>query len=72
MRFWLRKGVDGFRVDVVWHLIKDAQFRDNPVNPHYVAGQPLSSTVTWKVALWVGSCQILAAVFPGLECGAGV
>src|SRR3978361_1978541 len=24
MRFWLRKGVDGFRVDVIWHLIKDA------------------------------------------------
>ena len=23
-RFWLRKGVDGFRVDVIWHLIKDA------------------------------------------------
>src|SRR3954468_16309122 len=30
MRFWLRKGVDGFRVDVIWHLIKDASFRDNP------------------------------------------
>ena len=26
MRFWLRKGVDGFRVDVIWHLIKDADF----------------------------------------------
>src|SRR3954468_24316580 len=25
MRFWLRKGVDGFRVDVIWHLIKDAR-----------------------------------------------
>src|SRR6266478_7023295 len=33
MRFWLRKGVDGFRVDVIWHLIKDAEFRDNPPNP---------------------------------------
>jgi alpha-glucosidase len=40
MRFWLRKGIDGFRVDVIWHLIKDAHFRDNPVNPHYVAGKP--------------------------------
>ena len=40
MRFWLRKGVNGFRVDVIWHLIKDAQFRDNPVNPHYTADQP--------------------------------
>ncbi|SIO11580.1 alpha-glucosidase [Bradyrhizobium erythrophlei] len=40
MRFWLRKGVDGFRVDVIWHLIKDAKFRDNPPNPHYVEGRP--------------------------------
>jgi alpha-glucosidase len=40
MRFWLRKGVDGFRVDVIWHLIKDAKFRDNPPNPEYSEGQP--------------------------------
>jgi undecaprenyl-diphosphatase len=31
----------------------------------YVAGRPQSSTVTWQVAIWVGLCQILAAVFPG-------
>lgn len=35
MRFWLDKGVDGFRVDVMWHMIKDEQLRDNPLNPHY-------------------------------------
>jgi alpha-glucosidase len=40
MRFWLRKGVDGFRVDVIWHLIKDARFRDNPPNPNYLKGRP--------------------------------
>jgi alpha-glucosidase len=40
MRFWLARGVDGFRVDVLWHLIKDAEFRDNPQNPHYVEGRP--------------------------------
>ncbi|MFX4447015.1 alpha-amylase family glycosyl hydrolase, partial [Acinetobacter baumannii] len=40
MRFWLSKGVDGFRVDVIWHLIKDLDFRDNPPNPHYVEGRP--------------------------------
>jgi alpha-glucosidase len=33
MRFWLERGVDGFRVDVMWHLIKDAELRDNPPNP---------------------------------------
>jgi alpha-glucosidase len=40
MRFWLRKGVDGFRVDVLWHLIKDAEFRDNPPNPSFRPGRP--------------------------------
>jgi alpha-glucosidase len=40
MRFWLRRGVDGFRVDVIWHLIKDAEFRDNPSNPNFRPGRP--------------------------------
>jgi len=40
LRFWLRKGVDGFRVDVMWMMIKDAEFRDNPVNPGFHAGLP--------------------------------
>ena len=40
LRFWLRKGVDGFRVDVMWMMIKDDQFRDNPPNPGYRMGQP--------------------------------
>ncbi|MHB8384462.1 MAG: alpha-amylase family glycosyl hydrolase, partial [Candidatus Binataceae bacterium] len=30
MRFWLDRGADGFRVDVIHGMIKDAQFRDNP------------------------------------------
>lgn len=35
MRFWLEKGVDGFRVDAVSWLSKDSQMRDEPLNPHY-------------------------------------
>ncbi|MCP1542046.1 hypothetical protein J2W80_001857 [Methylorubrum extorquens] len=35
LRFWLARGVDGFRVDVIWHLIKDKGFRDNPHNPGF-------------------------------------
>ena len=38
LRFWLRRGVDGFRVDVMWLLIKDDQFRDNPPNPDCTPG----------------------------------
>jgi alpha-glucosidase len=35
LRFWLDHGVDGFRVDVMHHLLKDTEFRDNPVNPEW-------------------------------------
>ncbi len=38
MRFWLNRGVDGFRMDVIWHLVKDARFRSNPPNPDYHPG----------------------------------
>ena len=43
MRFWLergkdKRGVDGFRMDVLWLLIKDAKFRDNPPNPEWHPG----------------------------------
>lgn len=37
MRFWLDRGADGFRVDVIHGMIKDAQFRDNPA---LVAAEP--------------------------------
>ncbi|HXG82168.1 MAG TPA: alpha-amylase family glycosyl hydrolase, partial [Sphingomicrobium sp.] len=35
MRFWFDRGVDGFRIDVLWHCIKAEGLPDNPVNPHY-------------------------------------
>jgi alpha-glucosidase len=33
LRFWLARGVDGFRVDAIHHLIEDDQLRDEPANP---------------------------------------
>ena len=30
IRFWLDRGVDGFRVDVIHKMVKDVAFRDNP------------------------------------------
>ncbi|HYC38078.1 MAG TPA: alpha-amylase family glycosyl hydrolase [Usitatibacter sp.] len=39
LRFWLDRGVDGFRVDVLWHIVKDDQFRDNPANPDWREGR---------------------------------
>jgi len=35
MRFWFDRGVDGFRIDVLWHMLKAADFPDNPPNPAY-------------------------------------
>ena len=36
--FWLRRGVDGIRVDVIWMMIKDDQFRDKPAQPRLATG----------------------------------
>lgn len=33
VRFWLERGVDGFRLDVFNAYFKDDQFRDNPLKP---------------------------------------
>ncbi|MCB0192481.1 MAG: DUF3459 domain-containing protein, partial [Anaerolineae bacterium] len=38
LRFWLDRGVDGFRIDVAHRIIKDDQLRDNPPNPNWRAG----------------------------------
>jgi alpha-glucosidase len=33
LRFWLARGIDGFRIDVLSLLVEDDQLRDNPPNP---------------------------------------
>jgi alpha-glucosidase len=35
MRFWLDRGVDGFRIDVINWLVKDTHLRDNPALPFF-------------------------------------
>jgi len=41
MRFWLDRGVDGFRLDTIHHLVEDAELRDNPANEDYTNGPPI-------------------------------
>ena len=43
MRFWLDKGVDGFRVDVITGMIKDEALRDEPANPNWDGVDPYAS-----------------------------
>jgi alpha-glucosidase len=40
LRFWLERGVDGFRVDALRQLVKDDHLRDNPPNPDHYARSP--------------------------------
>ncbi|KAL9974106.1 hypothetical protein ACROYT_G011107 [Oculina patagonica] len=35
LMFWLDRGVDGFRVDAVPHLVEDSKFRDEPTKSEY-------------------------------------
>ncbi|MCC6804636.1 MAG: alpha-amylase [Anaerolineae bacterium] len=39
IRFWLKRGVDGFRIDVIDRMLKDEQFRDNPLDPGWLEGR---------------------------------
>jgi alpha-glucosidase len=45
LRFWFARGVDGFRIDVLWHMVKHADFPDNPANDAWQAGWPEYMTV---------------------------
>ncbi len=40
LRFWFDRGVHGFRVDAIHHLIEDEEGRDNPPDPNWREGMP--------------------------------
>jgi alpha-glucosidase len=49
-RFWLARGVDGFRIDVAQLIGKDAELRDNPPHPNPAE---LAHLGTWSQQLHV-------------------
>ncbi|MEA2651095.1 MAG: alpha-glucosidase [Chloroflexota bacterium] len=51
-RFWLDRGVDGFRIDVAPMVMKDPQLRDNPPNPNPDA-EPNSRLGSWLKQLHI-------------------
>src|SRR5204862_3065584 len=64
------RGVDGFRIDVLWHMIKAESLPDNPPNPAYHAGmgemhrvQQLHSTDQPEVHAIAGEMRRLADGF---------
>jgi alpha-glucosidase len=46
LRFWLERGIDGFRVDAIHHLFEDPSFTDNPLNARWRPGMPPSLRLT--------------------------
>jgi alpha-glucosidase len=74
MRFWFRRGVDGFRVDAIFAAIKDERLRDNPPDrrPHAIPGlggdagqDPLWSMNRPEVHDVIRHLRRVAIEFPG-------
>ena len=68
MRFWLARGVDGFRVDAIQRAIKDDRLRDNPPpgppDPWFPEGDPDFAT---QEHLWDGDRPEVHDVVRGLR-----
>lgn len=47
LRFWLDRGIDGFRIDVMGMIVKHPQLLDNPPNPHWRPGDRDSNQLLW-------------------------
>ena len=71
LRFWLDRGVDGFRIDVLWHIFKAADFADNPVNPAWTPGQTERDRLIQLHSTDQPEAHALAAQFRALADGYG-
>lgn len=68
LRFWLARGVDGFRVDALRNLVKDEQFRDNPQNPDYFPDQgPYNTLLPTRSADQPEVHEVVAAMRDALD-----
>ena len=65
MRFWLDRGVDGFRMDVLWLLIKDEAYRNNFGSAVYNADQPETQEIVAEMR------DVLDAYGPTMGEGGG-
>lgn len=62
VRFWLKRGVDGFRLDMFGSILKDAFLRDNPINtkPRMFPGAPIPEIFIQKYNLNTPECLAFA------------
>jgi alpha-glucosidase len=71
LHFWMKRGVDGFRIDALRQVMKDPQLRDNPPNPDWTPAQrpydsllPVHSADQPELLDVVGSFRDVADLYP--------
>ncbi|MGI8925131.1 MAG: alpha-amylase family glycosyl hydrolase [Tepidiformaceae bacterium] len=47
LRFWIDRGIDGFRIDVMGMVVKHPELLDNPLNPAWQTGDPWRWQYLW-------------------------
>jgi alpha-glucosidase len=68
LRFWLDRGVDGFRMDVVGLLIKDAELRDNPPNPDAPPDLPPNDLFSRQLHVYNQDQDEVHEIIRGFRC----
>jgi alpha-glucosidase len=65
MRFWLDRGVDGFRLDAMQYLLKDTRLRDNP--PALTVRQPWGAEPGGLRRQWTRDQRGIGGIVRGLR-----
>ncbi|WP_183611897.1 alpha-amylase family glycosyl hydrolase [Novosphingobium hassiacum] len=71
LKFWFDRGVDGFRIDVLWHCFKAENYPDNPLNPDWISTQGEKLKVFQKHSADQPEIHQLSADFRALADGYG-
>ncbi|MEO5587432.1 MAG: alpha-amylase family glycosyl hydrolase [Novosphingobium sp.] len=71
LRFWFDRGVDGFRIDVLWHCAKAEDLRDNPLNPAFTPQMGEKLKVLQHHSAHQPEIHEIAAAFRALADGYG-
>ena len=60
VRFWLSKGVDGFRLDIFNFIYKDVEFRDNPFSFTFIPTDEKASAYFQEMKYTVNQPEVFA------------
>jgi len=72
LRFWLDRGVDGFRIDVLWHIVKAEGLPDNPLNPDWTPARTERDKLIQRHSTDQPEAHAISAEFRALTDSYGV